>query len=101
MIDQLFPGNPLLFCVGFSKFKFPTKLRDTWRGTLFRCEFIVPSPMSKPIGITQDGKPSPRSLDNTGPRRFLVVEFDSGTFDRHAAVLWHLAKICAACNGGS
>jgi hypothetical protein len=33
-----------------------------------------------------------RCLANTGPRRFLVVESDQGTFDKHAAVLWHLAK---------
>jgi hypothetical protein len=32
--------------------------------------------MLKVRGITAEGKQSHRSLDNTGPRRFLVVEFD-------------------------
>jgi len=31
-------------------------------------------------------------LNNTGPRRFLVVEFDQGTFDQHAALLAHLGE---------
>jgi hypothetical protein len=33
-----------------------------------------------------------RTIENTGPRRFLVVEFDTGTFDQHAAVLCHLLR---------
>ncbi len=37
---------------------------------------IVPNAMSSSLGRTQDGKPSPRCLDNTGPRQWIVVEFD-------------------------
>ena len=37
------------------------------------------------------GKESAHTLDNTGLRRFVVVEFDTGTADEHAARLWHLA----------
>ena len=66
--------------------------RDVWRGLLAARQFIVPSPMSKVVGITKAGKPSKHSIDNTGPRRFLVIEFDEGTFDQHAAVLAHLAR---------
>jgi hypothetical protein len=73
--DALFPGNPLV-CAGRSLTRALTKYRDDWRGSLARQQFIVPSPMSKPTGLTADGKTSARSLDNTGPRRFLVVEFD-------------------------
>jgi len=89
IIDVLFPANPLL-CVGDSMTVFTTKHREDFRGTLTRRQFIVPSPMAKPVGQTKDGRLSPHSLDNTGPRRFAVVEFDTGSADDHAALLWHL-----------
>jgi hypothetical protein len=47
--------------------------------------------MSAKTGLTRDGKESQRSLCNTGPRRFLVVELDAGTVDDHAAILRHLS----------
>ena len=75
LIDLLFPGNPLL-CCGKSAREFDTRPRDGWRGELEKQAFIVPSPMSKPTGLTKDGKESAHTLDNTGPRRFLVVECD-------------------------
>jgi hypothetical protein len=40
--------------------------------------------MSKPFGKTQDERRSARCLDNVGPRRFLVVEFDMSP----ALALW-------------
>jgi hypothetical protein len=61
-------------------------------GQLGAMQFIVPSPMSKRVGRTQDGRESTHCLDNTGPRRFLAVEFDNGSADDHAAILVHLAK---------
>lgn len=91
-VDQLFAGNPLL-CVGVSEHSFATKHREAWRGCLALRQFIVPSPMTKAIGLTKVGKPSAHCLDNTGPRRYLVVEFDAGTLDQHAAVIYHLAKL--------
>lgn len=47
--------------------------------------------MSSNTGKTKEGKVSVRCLDNVGPRRFLVVEFDNGDLDSQAARLWHLA----------
>ena len=103
IIDIIFPGNPLL-CVGQSKYKFNTMHREAWRGLLSARQFIVPSPMTAVYGITKDGKKSKHTLDNTGPRRFLVIEFDNGTFDQHAALLLHLAKfaplVMAVHSGG-
>ena len=91
IIDKLFPGNPLL-CCGWSMSKFETKPREQWRGGLASRQFIVPSPMSRPRGTKKDGGgESEHTLDNTGPRRFLVVEFDHGDADEHAAILLHLA----------
>jgi hypothetical protein len=103
IIDHLFPGN-LLLCCGESSSVFDTRPREEWRGDLVRLQFVVPSPMSKVEGLTKDGKPSRHCLDNTGPRRFLVVEFDQGTTDDHAALLIHLAgyaaMVCAVHSGG-
>jgi len=43
-------------------------------------------------GRTKQGKQSWHSEENTGPRRFLIVEFDQGALDNQAALLWHLAQ---------
>lgn len=91
IIDRIFPGNPLL-CVGASSYSFDTRPREKWRGELADMQLIVPSPMSALTGLTKEGKPSKHSLNNTGQRRFLVCEFDSGTHDEHAAILLHLAR---------
>ena len=91
LIDLLFPGDPLLCCGS----KLPTARtapRSQWRGVLSSLQFIVPSPMSAMTGLTQDGKQSRRCLNNTGPRRYLVVEQDGGTPDEQAAILLHLAE---------
>jgi hypothetical protein len=94
IVDRLFPGNPLL-CCGESKSVFGTKPREDWREQLAALQLIVPSPMSALMGRKQNPQPgqgelSAHTLDNTGPRRFLVVEFDKGTPDQHAALLLHL-----------
>jgi hypothetical protein len=103
IIDRLFPANPLL-CCGRSQSNFDTRHREAWRGELTRLQFVVPSPMTAVDGVTKEGKPSRHTLSNTGPRRFLVVEFDSGTTDDHAALLVHLAGyaplVCAVHSGG-
>ena len=46
--------------------------------------------MTARTGRTKAGKVSEHCLENTGPRRFVIVEFDTGTTDEHAARLWHL-----------
>lgn len=104
IMDALFPDNPLL-CVGQSDDDFGTKPREDWCGTLASQQLIVPSPMSARQGRRKkDGKLSAHTLDNTGPRRFLVCEFDTGTTDEHAALLLHLASraplVLAVHSGG-
>jgi hypothetical protein len=102
IIDRLFPGNPLL-CCGRSQSDFDTRPREDWRGELARLQFITPSTMTAVEGVTKEGKPSRHALSNTGPRRFLVCEFDEGTLDQHAALLLHLAgyapMVCALHSG--
>ncbi len=89
IIDRLFPGNPLL-CCGRSSQEFDTRPRDDWREKMSALALIVPSPMSAVTGTTKDGKESKHTLANTGARRFLICEFDTGTPDEHAALLLHL-----------
>ena len=102
IVDKLFPGNPLL-CCGKSSQDFDTKPREDWRGQLSALQLILPSPMSAVTGRTKDGKESKHTLDNTGPRRFLICEFDTGTADEHAALLLHLGTfaplVCAVHSG--
>jgi len=43
-------------------------------------------------GRTREGKESAHALETTGPRRFLVIEQDSGRIDEQAAVLLHLVE---------
>jgi len=94
LIDRLFPGNPLL-CCGRSHGQCETTPREEWRGQLRKLQFIVPNPMAALRGTRKsDGQPSPRALDNTGSRRFLVIEFDDNLGeDSQAARLWHLNSL--------
>ncbi len=103
IIDYLFPENPLL-CCGVSSRTFATRHREDWRGKLENMQLIVPNPMSAKYGKTQTGKESMHTMDNTGARTYLVVEFDEGSHDDHAALLWHLNSgitplICAVMSG--
>lgn len=103
IIDALFPDNPLL-CVGRDNSHFATRPREAFRGALADHQLIVPSPMVTRHGITQDGKKSEHTLLNTGDRRFLIIEQDSGTADEQAAILIHLAEtapLALAVHSGS
>lgn len=91
IIDLLFPGNPLL-CAGLSTSDFATQSREQWRGKLPALAVIVSNPMTARVGQTHERKVSAHTLETTGERRFLVVEY-SGTTDDHAALLMHLATI--------
>jgi hypothetical protein len=75
ILDALYPGNPLL-CFGQSVNACWTKPREFWRGRESDFQFIVANPMTKETGLTTDGKVSQRCIDNTGLRKFVVIEFD-------------------------
>jgi len=52
----------------------------------------------------QDDRESEHTLENTGPRRFLVIEQDSGSVDEQSAILLHLAErapLALAVHSGS
>ncbi|WP_264516523.1 hypothetical protein [Luteolibacter rhizosphaerae] len=66
---------------------------------------IVPSSMSALTGKRKkDGKVSAHTLENTGPRHYLVTEFDQGPKGEQAALIWHLKQFApltaVICSGG-
>ena len=98
IVERLFatPAAPdPLLCIGQTNSKFATRPLSTWINAdkLPGAALIVPSPMSARTGRTKEGRISEHTLGNTGPRRFLIVEFDQGVTDEHAALLWHLADV--------
>ena len=101
--STLFPGDPLL-CVGWEVHRFSTGPIEQFQERLDRMTFIVPSPMSSKFGLTTGGERSQRTLTNTGPRRYLVTEFDSLTEDEQVSIILHLAKsaplVMALWSGG-
>ena len=77
ILSLLYPDDPWL-CIGKTQKYFDTLTLDYWRGRLLDKQFIVPSPMTGQLGITTMGKRSKHTLNNTGPRRYLVLDFDNG-----------------------
>jgi hypothetical protein len=104
VIDHLFPGNPLL-CCGASTSVFDTRPRKAWRGELAGLQLIVPSPMSALVGKKKNPNPdesqlSAHTLDNTGPRRFLVVECDFAVFARDGKTETRFAPLIRRLDAG-
>ena len=94
-LQQLFEDDPLV-CCGLSSSEFATQPLSSWTN-LPQLQFVVPSPMISKWGETQAGKRSQHTLKNTGPRHYLVVEFDEGTHDTHASLIQHLALRMPLC----
>ncbi len=85
------PGE--LVCVATGKQDALTAPLESWTpDRLERAAFLVPSPMSALRGRKKNGEGTgTRTRDNTGPRRYLVVESDRGLgWDEQASILWHL-----------
>lgn len=74
-------------CVGIGVSKFETAAYQDLVMRLSKYEFVVPNAMSALTGKRKsDGEESAHTLDNTGPRQNIVVEFDDGaTLDEQAA----------------
>lgn len=90
VVGLLFPGDPLI-CAGESVQTMSCGHLSEWGAAIAATQLIVPSPMTDRSGVNQQGDTSTRCLDNTGPRRFLVVEFDDLSIDEQAAIHVHLA----------
>jgi len=91
IIATIFSDPETLICAGPDQHRFATKKRREWK-QWHKLRFICPSPMVARRGRTQSGKVSAHALSIVGPRRYLVVEFDHGSADDHAALLLHLAQ---------
>ena len=93
ILRALFDSNDLV-CFGKTQYHVATgKLEDHLREGTNGKPFIVPSPMSAWEGTTREGKISQRSLNNTGPRKHLVIEFDHHDTSTQASLIEHLATI--------
>lgn len=91
ILERLFPDPEGLLCIGESAFSFLTApLRDHSR--LRQKQFITPAFMVSVFGETQDGKLSMHAKSNTGPRRFIVCDFDEPPPEQHPAIIMHLSK---------
>ena len=91
ILERLFPDPDGLVCIGESAFTFLTApLRD--HRHLMGKQFITPAFMLATYGETQDGKLSMHAKSNTGPRRFIVCDFDEPAPEQHPAIIMHLAK---------
>lgn len=65
-----------LVCLGRDVHSAVTRPLSEWLPRLGGMQFVVPNPMSKLTGTNNAGKFSTRCNDNTGARRFLVLDFD-------------------------
>ncbi len=73
-----------------------TRSAFEWRnmGNLTEFSLMVPHPMSDRQGITKDGRlHRPRTVSNTGPRKWVVAEFDSPPRDWQPSLIFELAEI--------
>ena len=90
---KLLFGEHTLLCCGADQSKFRTAPLYFFKDKCEGLQFIVPSPMSSIWAETQGGERSQHTLNNTGPRKYLVVEFDKGEHADHAAFLHNLNRI--------
>ena len=90
---KLLFGENTLLCCGADQSKFRTAPLYFFKDKCEGLQFVVPSPMSSIWAETQGGERSQHTLNNTGPRKYLVVEFDKGEHADHAAFLHNLNRI--------
>ena len=85
ILRQLFVAadnpDPYL-CCGLDQRNFDTHRLSEWGTKTWKLQFVVPSPMTGEFGRAKAGHLSAHALDNTGPRRFLVIECDFSTLSR-------------------
>ena len=92
IVDALFGNDNSWICAGLSVHEFATRCRESWRGHLHRMAVIVPSPMRSKFGRAQGGYLSEHTLDNVGPRKFIVVDQDGVPITEQIPILRYLAQ---------
>ena len=91
IIDQLYPDNPWLCIARISPRDAGTTRRENFRGSERTWEWIVPNPMTAPRIWNQRGYWSYRCAEICGPRKYRVLDFDSGSYDEQIALIRYLA----------
>lgn len=95
-LDVLFPDAEWICLAKSDLSTAQTRRREKWAFREDGFTYVVPSPMTSAHGLGLHGKETSRCLANTGPRRWLVIEFDDGTADEQAALHWFLDASAAA-----
>ncbi len=89
-LAKLFRPQDFLCCAS-APWDFATRRLEDWP-SLGEARLVVPNPMTGALGVSCGGKQSAHTLDNTGARRFLVVEQDVGDLDCQSGVILELLK---------
>jgi hypothetical protein len=93
---KVFGGADRLVCLGADRKHFRTDRLGQFlrQERLEDLEYIVPNPMVRAQGKAQKGHDSPRCLGNVTSRRwYLVVEFDSWSFDEQCMLHKYLSGL--------
>ena len=94
LLSSLYRDNPLL-CLVFdpesSRGNIVYDMNDRKQFRRFP-PFMIPNPVLGSAALTLDGKLSARALANVGARRYLVLDFDSGSSCEQATLIWHLKR---------
>lgn len=86
LIKCLFPDEDAFICIGREFNRFATAPLNEHRD-IHRSQFIVPAYMLARTGLTQAGNLSCRALENTGERRYIVLDFDDPPPQHHASII--------------
>lgn len=93
-LQTLFNDDELL-CAGHDVFSMRTRTLRNWLSDtdISSLSYLVPNAMKALEGISQKGERSQRCVDNSGPRKRLVIECDrpDTPLDYQAGMLWILS----------
>jgi len=92
VLEGLFPDPAGLLCIGKDSWRFHTGCLAE-HGEIGTSQFIVPAYMTATTGVTLDGKVSMHAKSNTGPRRFIVCDFDGPPSSQHASIITQLETL--------
>ena len=91
LLQLLFPKGSLV-CLGESAQSCSTKKLEEFFCSNENLPFIVPRTMSEEFGVSLDGEISNRCNHNTGPERFVVIEFDDMEENVQVSMIKHLSQ---------
>ena len=83
--------------IGLSKKRTATLVLSDWLNepSFEKAEFLVPNRMTKKVGITASGETGrPRTQDNTSPRKWVILDFDTPPKEWQPSLMMELATFC-------